>query len=130
MIAIGLGTMALIRYPGDTPSTPRSLDAITVSAEPAVVLPLSETEILALLDQRAEFGPLADAGRRTSCLAGLGYPASTRVLGARPVDIRGRPAVVLVLPGDSTRTLLALAVSPSCSSANTGLVADTTIRRP
>lgn len=129
VIAIGVGTMALIRYPGDTPSSPRSLDAITVASEPASWLPLSEPEVLALLDQTPEFGALADAGRRTSCLAGLGYPASTRVLGARPVEIRGHPAILLVLPGDASGTVIALAVAPHCSSADTGLLADATIHR-
>lgn len=130
LIAIGLGTVALIRLPGDTSSSPRSLDAITVASEPTAVLPLSETEILELLDRRPEYGPLADAARRTGCLAGLGYPASTRVLGAREVEVNGHPGVVLVLPGTSAGTIVALAVAPNCSSADTGLLADTTVRRP
>jgi hypothetical protein len=52
------------------------------------------------------------------------------VLGARRVDINGMPAVVLVLPGDTPDTVAALAVRPNCSSVDTGLLADTRIRRP
>lgn len=130
VIAIGVGTAALIRFPGDTPSGPRSLDAITVASAPTAVLPLSQPEILELLDRRPEYGPLTDPARRTGCLAGLGYPASTHVLGAREVTINGHPAVVLLLPGTPEGTVIALAVAPHCSSADTGLLADTTVRRP
>ena len=37
---------------------------------------------------------------------------------------------LLILPGDTPGTAAALAVRPNCSSADTGLLADTTIRRP
>lgn len=130
LVAIGVGTVALIRFPGDTPSGPRSLDAITVESAPTAVLPLSEPEILELLDRRPEYGPLTDPARRRGCLAGLGYPASTRVLGAREVTINGHPAVVLLVPDTPEGTIIALAVAPSCSSADTGLLADTIVRRP
>ncbi len=130
LLAIGVGTAALIRSPGDTPSGPRSLDAITVASEPTPVLPLSDPEILALLDRDPEYGPLAEPARRTGCLAALGYPAATRVLGAREITINGQAAVVLLLPGPAPEDIVALAVAPSCSSADTGLLADTTIRRP
>ncbi|OBK86801.1 hypothetical protein A5649_19205 [Mycolicibacter heraklionensis] len=130
LIAIGVGTAALIRFPGDTPSGPRSLDAITVASAPTAVLPLSDPEILELLDRRPDYGPLTDPARRAGCLAGLGYPASTHVLGAREVTINGHPGVVLLLPATPEGTIIALAVAPHCSSADTGLLADTTVRRP
>ncbi|MGV0748173.1 hypothetical protein [Mycolicibacter minnesotensis] len=130
LIAIGVGTAALIRFPGDTPSGPRSLDAITVASAPTAVLPLSDPEILELLDRRPDYGPLTDPARRAGCLAGLGYPASTHVLGAREVNINGHPGVVLLLPATPEGTIIALAVAPHCSSADTGLLADTTVRRP
>jgi hypothetical protein len=129
LLAIGLGTAALIRAPADTPSGPRSFDAITVPSEPTAVLPLSEPEILELLDRSPEYGPLADPARRTGCLAALGYPAATRVLGAREITINGHSGVLLLLPGAATDTIVALAVAPNCSSADTGLLADTTVRR-
>jgi hypothetical protein len=52
------------------------------------------------------------------------------VLGARPVDIAGHPAVLLLLPGDAPQALAALAVAPTCSSVNTGLSADRIVHRP
>ena len=95
-----------------------------------MLLPLSDQQILALLDTEPNFGPLTDRQHRASCLTGLGYPADARVLGARPVEIGGRPAVLLVLPGDTPGTVTALAVSPSCSSLDTGLLADRIVKRP
>jgi hypothetical protein len=127
--AIWLGTSALITSPAPTPSRPTTAEHITVS-RPPMTIPLSDQQILGLLDNEPNFGPLADPQRRTSCLAGLGYPADARVLGARPVEIAGRQAVVLVLPGDTPGTVTALAVPPTCSSVNTGLLADRIVNRP
>ena len=95
-----------------------------------MTIQLSDQQILALLDNDPDFGPLADPQRRTSCLAGLGYPSAARVLGARPIEIAGRPAILLVLPGDTPGTVTALAVAPTCSSVNTGLLADRIVNRP
>jgi hypothetical protein len=127
--AAWLGVSALITPPAPMPSRPTTIEHITVSRPPQTI-PLSDQQIVALLDREPDFGPLTDARRRASCLAGLGYPADTRVLGARPVDITGHPAVLLVLPGDAPETLAALAVAPTCSSANTGLSADRIVHRP
>ncbi len=127
--AVWLGTAALITAPPPTPSRPTTAEHITVS-RPPMTIPLSDQQILALLDGQPDFGPLADPQRRTSCLAGLGYPADARVLGARPVEIAGRPAVLLVLPGDTPGTVAALAVAPTCSSVDTGLLADRIVNRP
>jgi hypothetical protein len=128
-VAAWLGTAALITAPAPTPSRPTTAEHITVS-RPPMTIPLSDQQILALLDDKPDFGPLADPQRRTSCLAGLGYPANARVLGARPVQIAGRPAVVLVLPADTPRSITALAVAPTCSSVDTGLLADRHVDRP
>ena len=93
-----------------------------------MVVPLSQAEILGLLDRSPEYGPLTDPSRRASCLSGLGYPASTQVLGARPIDINARPGVLLVLPGDTPDNLAVFAVAPNCSAADTGLLANTQSR--
>jgi hypothetical protein len=129
LVAVGVGTAALIKAPDPTPSTPATAEHITVST-PAMVIPLSRAEILGLLNQSPDFGPLSDPPRRASCLSGLGYPASTQVLGARPVDINARPGVLLVLPGDTPDNLAVFAVSLNCSAADTGLLANTQVPRP
>ncbi len=128
-VAVWLGTRALITAPTSTPSRPTTIDHITVSRPPASI-PLSDQQILALLDDRPDFGALTDPHRRASCLTGLGYPADARVLGARPVEIGGRPAVLLLLPTDAPGALSALAVAPTCSSVDTGLSADRIVHRP
>ncbi|MBV9514139.1 MAG: hypothetical protein JO280_08895 [Mycobacteriaceae bacterium] len=117
----GLGTSVLLHS---------SRSALSTSAPSSPQFPLSGAEITGLLSRPPDFGPLGDARRRSSCLSGLGYPASDAVLGARQVDIDGAPAVVLLLPGDAADTVAALAVRPNCSSADTGLLADTQIHRP
>lgn len=127
--AIGLGSTALLRAPSPTPSALPTAQHITVSVPPARV-PLSAPQITGLLSRTPDYGALSDPQRRASCLNGLGYPASVRVLGAQPVDINGRPGVLMVLPGEGPNALVALAVAPNCSSANTGLIADTVIGRP
>jgi hypothetical protein len=128
-IAAWLGTRALITAPASTTSRPTTIEHITVSRPPRTI-PLSDQQILAMLDQEPDFGPLTDPRRRASCLSGLGYPANARVLGARPIDITGHPAVLLLLPGDAPATVKAVAVAPTCSAANTGLSADRIVTRP
>jgi hypothetical protein len=128
-LAAWLGTRALLTSPTQMPSRPTTIEHITVSRPPQSI-PLSDQQILALLDGEPDLGPLTDPRRRASCLAGLGYPANTRVLGARAIDIAGHPAVLLVLPGDAPGVFAALAVAPTCSSVNTDLSADRTVRRP
>jgi hypothetical protein len=127
--AVWLGTAALIAAPAPTPSRPTTVEHITVSRPPAMI-PMSDQQILALLDREPDFGPLGDPQRRASCLAGLGYPADARVLSARQVEITGRPAILLLLPGDTPGTVTALAVAPTCSSADTALLADRIVKRP
>ena len=129
LAAVGVGTAALITAPEPAPSTPVTAEHITVSTPP-MVIPLSQDEILGLLDQSPDYGPLGDPARRASCLTGLGYPASTQVLGARRVEINARPGVVLVVPGDTPHSLAVYAVALNCSAADTGLLANTQVPRP
>lgn len=123
---MGIGTAALLRSPGPTRSAVTSANTITVGPK----VPLSARELAALVDRSPDFGPLSDPKRRAACLSALGYPGSMQVLGAQPLTVDGRPAVVLVLPGERPGDLVALAVAPNCSAVDTGLIADTTVRRP
>lgn len=127
--AIGVGTASLVRAPEPAETTPTDIEHITVSTPP-MEIPLSQNEILGLLDHRPDYGPLSDPARRASCLTGLGYPASTQVLGARPIEINARPGVILVVSGDAPRSLAVYAVALNCSAADTGLLANTQIVRP
>jgi hypothetical protein len=128
LAAVALGTAALINAPEPAPSTPATAEHITVSTPP-MAIPLSQAEILGLLHQTPDYGPLTDPARRASCLSGLGYPASTQVLGGRPVEINARPGVLLVLPGDTPDNLAVFAVALNCSAADTGLLANTQVPR-
>jgi hypothetical protein len=124
-----IGAVMLTHDPEPRWSAGPTAETITVS-RPATELPLPGPEIVGLLSQTPDYGPLADPQRRASCLSGLGYSAATPVLGARPVDMHGRPAVLMVLPADTPRQLLALVVQPDCNSAHSGLLANTLVTRP
>lgn len=130
LTAVGLGTAALLRAPGPPPRPFATLQPITVAAAPPVALPLTRPEILALLERPADLGPLQDPQRRAACLVALGYPAATKVLGGRSVEVAGQHRVLLVLSGDRAGSVVALAVAPNCNSADTGLLADTVVDRP
>jgi len=131
LAAIGIGTSALVHAPTPIPSTSITAEHITVSA-PSMAVPLSRAEILRLLDRSPDYGPVGSPlnvpARRASCLSGLGYPASTQVLGARPIEVNARPGILLVLPGDTPANLAVFAVAPDCGTAG-GLLASTRIPR-
>lgn len=120
-----VGISALVQSPGTTPSSPTSASMITV--EPRV--PLSDKEVIALVGRDPNFGPLIDPKRRSACLRALGY-GTEQVLGAEQSQIGSQPAVVLVLAGGRPDELIVFAVASSCSAADTGLIATTTVRRP
>jgi hypothetical protein len=126
--AVVVGGLMLVRDPAPTRPWSPTAKSITVSPPPRDV-PLSDAEVVGLLSRTPDYGPLTDPQRRASCLDGLGYPAA-KVLGARPVDMLGRPAVLLVLPGDIPKTVVALVVEPNCRSAHTGLLANRVVIRP
>ncbi|WP_078289739.1 hypothetical protein [Mycobacterium sp. D16R24] len=88
--------------------------------------PISGNEITALVGRTPAFGDLEDASRRASCLTGLGFSASTPVLGAQTLDIDG-PAVLMVLPAERPGELLAVAVRPGCNQSDPQRVAQTRI---
>ncbi|MUM17098.1 hypothetical protein FZI91_16730 [Mycobacterium sp. CBMA271] len=88
--------------------------------------PIPGNEISALVGRTPTFGELEDPARRASCLAGLGFQASTPVLGAQTLDVDG-PAVLMVLPAERPGELLAVAVRPGCSQADPQRVAQTRI---
>ncbi|MCG5433097.1 hypothetical protein LV457_12500 [Mycobacterium sp. MYCO198283] len=121
-----VGGVALARDTGT--ADPAPVRPAHLMAEPTV--PLDAGQLSALLRRPPDFGALTEPGRRAACLRHLGYGPGTPPLGAQPVEIAGGPAVLLLLPGDTPRELAALVVRPNCSAADTGLVAQTRVRRP
>ncbi|WP_029112215.1 hypothetical protein [Mycobacterium sp. URHB0044] len=128
LVAAGVGTAMLLRGADRTPATGPTAERITVSS-PVGGVPLTDAEILALLGQPPDLGPLADPQRRASCLSGLGYPTSATVLGARPLSVGGRSGVLMLLPGDTPQRVNLVVVALNCSSADTGLLAERAITR-
>lgn len=127
LVGIIVGASMLARGPSPPLSAGPTAERITVS-RPAI--PLSESQIVGLLSRAPDYGPLADPQRRAGCLDALGYAPTTPVLGAQPVDMYGRPGVLMLLPGDTAKAVVALVVEPNCTAAHTGLLADTVVTRP
>jgi hypothetical protein len=126
LAAVGIGTAALLKPARPTSSTLTTASLITVTPK----MPITSRELNALVARSPDFGPLADPKRRAACLSALGYSGSVQVLGAQTLQVDGRPAIVLVLPGDQPDVLIGVTIAATCSSVDTGLIADTTVRRP
>ena len=124
-----LGALMLTRDPG--PAFPSGPTAAQITVEPTAPtgFPLSDAELRAALSEPRDLGPLADPQRRASCLAGLGYSPAQEILGARQLTVSGRPAVLLLVPGGASEQISAVLVEPTCSAANTALVAETVVAR-
>lgn len=123
--AVVVGISALVHSPETASSSLTSASLITVGPR----VPLSDKEVIALVGRDPNFGTLTDPKRRSACLRALGY-GTQQVLGAESVQVGSRSAVVLVMAGGHPHELVAVAVASSCSSADTGLIADTTVHRP
>ena len=119
-----VGATMLLRSPAPRLPPGPTANSITRPADP---FPLTAPQIDALLATPPDYGPLSDAGRRAACLAALGRPAGTLVLGARPLTGSG---VVLVLPGRDAGVVTAVLVGPRCGAGHSALRASTDIRRP
>ncbi|MGX9788777.1 hypothetical protein [Mycobacterium sp. MMS18-G62] len=129
LLAVVVGAVMLTRGPGPARSAGPTAEKITVSRTPAP-MPLSDPQIIQLLSSNPDYGSLADPQRRAACVSSLGYPADTTVLGAQPVDVGGKAGVLILLPADTPKTVLALVVDANCSPAHTGLLAHTVVTRP
>lgn len=129
LLGVIVGAVMLTRDDAPVWSGGPTAQRITVSP-PGSDIPLSDAEIVEFLSRPPDYGPLTDPQRLASCLDGLGYSAATPVLGATPLTMYGRQAVLLLLPGEAPEAVVALAVESNCNAAHTGLLADTVITRP
>ncbi|MEE6165547.1 MULTISPECIES: hypothetical protein [unclassified Mycolicibacterium] len=129
LLAVGLGSVMLMRPDPPSAATTARFERITVSPpQPTVDLP--EPQLLGLLAARPDLGPLTDPGRRAQCLAALGYPPGIKVLGGRQQDVAGRRGVLILVPSDVPGAVVGLVVAPDCDGAHAGLLADTVVKRP
>lgn len=126
-LTLGIGVFSLVGGGGaDSRSTADpGPSARHITARPT--LPLNDTQIRQLLAQPADLGPLGEPER---CLEALGHPAGTPVLGARPVLLGGRSAILLVLPAAEPSSVIAVAVGTDCPDGGAGVLARTELARP
>lgn len=129
LVAVGLGTAALLHTPAAAPRHTAGINRLT-QPPPGRDVGLSEQQILSLLATTPDLGPLSDPQLRADCLAGLGYPPGLMVLGGRPVVTGNLQGIVLLVPADTPNTVVALVVTPECSARHAGLLAQTSVTRP
>lgn len=126
VLGLGLGGAALSSddQPDDAGfSRANGTSARHITARPAR-LPMTDAQIVALLERPPDVGPLADP---RACLDALG---ASRILGAAPVSQAGPPAVLLVLPGADPSSLVAVVVAPDCPASGSAPLSRTVLARP
>ncbi len=132
LIGLCAGVAALTGTAAPTRSTGPTAEQITVARRNAP-MPLPDADILALLRRPADLGALADPRRWSACLHGLKRDPTEPVLGATPVTVAGRLAVLVVLPGrDSARagSVTAVVLDAACSATDRRPVAEKSLPRP
>ncbi|WP_149446542.1 hypothetical protein [Mycolicibacterium sp. P9-22] len=129
VLALGIGLFTLSTGDDTTspgPVGPPETSARHLTARPSA-MPLSNPQILQLLQRPPDLGPL---DYPKPCLNSLDQPAGTRILGATPVSLGARAAVLLVLPAPDPSSLIAVVVAPDCPAGGTGVLARTVLARP
>lgn len=129
VLALGIRFFALPG--GEDPAAPGvdrapATSARHLTARPSA-MPLTDAQILQLLQRPPELGPLHDP---QPCLNSLDPAVGTRILGATPVALDTRAAVLLVLPAPDPSSVLAVVVAPDCPAGDTGVLARTELPRP
>lgn len=128
LLALGIGIFALSGGGDAGPGVARAPEtsARHLTARPPA-MPLTDQQILQLLQRPPDLGSLVDP---QPCLNSLNHPAETRILGAAPVSLGARPAVLLVLPAPEPSAVIAVVVDPSCPAGGAGALARTELARP
>ncbi|CAN7693774.1 hypothetical protein [Mycolicibacterium frederiksbergense] len=129
---LGLGIGLYAGSDGDDASDPGTARSPETSARHLITarspsMPLTDPQILALLRRPPDTGPLVDP---QACLNSLNGLAETRILGAAPVSLSARPAVLLVVPAQDPSAVIAVVVAPDCPASGTGALARTELARP
>ncbi|WP_260971470.1 hypothetical protein [Mycolicibacterium llatzerense] len=127
LVAVGIGAVVVISGSDEPARTSAGPTAASLTVQRQAGMPWADRQILGLRGRPPELGPLAGPDRLRSCLQGLGYAPTTPVLGAATVTAHDRAQVLLLLPRTDRGSMMALVVSPGCSSTDAGLIADAVI---
>ncbi|MCC8927544.1 hypothetical protein [Rhodococcus sp. I2R] len=120
VLAIAVTTAILMPSSGEN-SSETIADGLVVDPDSTLVVDSSEIDASFAYRIMADRDtiPLLGSEALADCLAANGFGASSTVLGAAPVELDGRQAVVLVVPQNSaTPGLTLLAVGPDCGIDN------------
>lgn len=129
VLALGIGVFALAgdRTPAGFVRDPGPSARHITARQAPQTLPLTDPQILDLLQRPADLGTIGDP---QGCLVSLGYPTGTSILGAAPVSIGNRRVILLVVPAPKPSSVIAVVVGPDCPTAGTGVLAQTELARP
>ncbi|MGX9675524.1 hypothetical protein [Mycobacterium sp. HM-7] len=127
LIAVGIGAAVVFSGSDEPARTSAGPKAASLTVQRQAGMPWPDPQILGLRSRPPELGPLAAPDRLRSCLEGLGYSPTTALLGAATLTMHDRAQVLLLLPRPADTSMMALVVSPSCSSTDAGLIADAVI---
>jgi hypothetical protein len=128
-VAAVIGTVMALNDSEQPPTPPGGPTAEYLKTPRHAGMPMSDQNILALLNRPPQLGPLADPQRIASCRQGLGYSSTTPVLGATTLN-DGGPRVLLLLPATDPKSVMALLVGADCRATDAGLLADAELTRP
>ncbi|MUL75922.1 hypothetical protein [Mycolicibacterium sp. CBMA 226] len=127
LVAVGIGTVVVVSGPDEPARTSAGPKAASLTVQRQAGMPWPDQQILGLRGQRPDLGVLAAPDRLRSCLEGLGYAPTTSVLGATTLTMHDHAEVLLLLPRPERGSVMALVVTPGCSSTDAGLLADAVI---
>lgn len=130
LIAIAIGAAVVLSGSDEPARVSAGPTAASLTVQRQAGMPWPDRQILDLRRRPPELGALAAPERLQSCLQGLGYSPTTRILGAATLTGHDRAHVLLLLPGADRGPAMALVVSSDCNSANAGLIADAVIADP
>jgi len=128
---VGVIAVANLTGGGRTPGEPVA-SATNPSDQVLPPLAVSQDNLGGALDDAMatqDYGPLGAAGRLDACLAAVRLDPSTTPLGAREVNLDGKPGVLLILPTGTAARFRLLVVSPECGPGQPTVLADTTVGR-
>ena len=128
VVAVGLGAVMLVRPP-PAPSSGPTAEHVTVSPRRTVYrCPTRRSSGCLPTGPTTGRSPTRNAERPASTAWAIRRPPRCSVPG--PWTSPAALGVLLVLPGDTAKTVVALVVAPNCSAAGTELLASTVVTRP
>ncbi|GLZ33038.1 hypothetical protein Lesp02_52260 [Lentzea sp. NBRC 105346] len=133
--AAAIGIALVVAPQNNTADQPPGAQQTQTSDKPVSGPPLAvkEGEFAAAVPEvlkAQNYGPLDNQDRLAGCLKGGGITSTAKPLGISPVSLKGKTAVMAILPGGAPGQFRIVVLDPdTCGPDNPqGVIADTTIK--